>query len=450
VTTTARPRGLNRQILALAVPAFGALVAEPLFLLADSAIVGHLGTPQLAGVGVAAALVQTVVGLMVFLAYSTTPAVARHLGAGRLPEAVAVGRDGLWVAAGLGVLLSAAGWALGRPLLELMGARGEVLEHAVAYLYWSLPGLTGMLLVLAATGVLRGLQDTRTPLLIAGVGAAANAGLNLLLVHGAGLGVAGAAIGTSTVQWAMALAYLRIVHRLARRHAVGAATSWARLRSHLAVGSWLMLRTVSLRVAILATVLVVTAQGAQNLAAHQLVMTVFSFLAYALDALAIAAQALLGRDMGARDLAEPAERRAIRELMRRLVLWGLGFGVLTGLAVAVLGTRLGFLLSPDPAVQALFAAALLVVAAGQPLAAYVFVLDGVLIGAGDARYLAVAGVLNLVVYLPLLGLVAGSGGSGAGGLVWLWTAYAGGYLGARALTLGLRARGDAWLLRNAR
>lgn len=450
MTTTSRARGLNRQILALAVPAFGALVAEPLFLLADSAIVGHLGTPQLAGVGVAAAVLQTVVGLMVFLAYSTTPAVARHLGAGRLPEAVAVGRDGLWVAAGLGVVLSAAGWAVGRPLLRAMGARGEVLEHAVVYLHWSLPGLTAMLLVLAATGVLRGLQDTRTPLLIAGVGAASNAVLNLLLVYGAGLGVAGAAIGTSAVQWAMAGAYLWILHRLARDHGVGPATSWARLRSHLAVGSWLMLRTVSLRVAILATVLVVTGQGAENLAAHQLVMTVFNFLAYALDALAIAAQALLGRDMGARDLEDPGERREIRALMNRLVVWGLGFGVLTGLAVAGVGTQLGFLLSPDPAVQALFAAALLVVAAGQPLAAYVFVLDGVLIGAGDARYLAVAGVLNLAVYTPLLLLVAVSAGSGAGGLVWLWIAYAGGYLGARALTLGLRAHGNAWLLHNTR
>ena len=450
MTTTSRPRGLNRQILALAVPAFGALVAEPLFLLADSAIVGHLGTPQLAGVGVAATVVQTVVGLMVFLAYSTTPAVARHLGAGRLAEAVAVGRDGLWVAAGLGLLLSAAGWALGRPLLELMGARGEVLEHATTYLYWSLPGLTAMLLVLAATGVLRGLQDTRTPLLVAAAGAAANALLNLVLVHGAGLGVAGAAIGTSAVQWAMAGAYLLMLRRLARAHGVGAATSRTRLRGHLTVGSWLMLRTLSLRVAILATVLVVTAQGAQNLAAHQLVMTVFNFLAFALDALAIAAQALLGRDMGARDLADPAERREIRGLVDRLVAWGLGFGVVTGLLVGVLVARLGFLLSPDPEVQRLFAAALVVVAVGQPLAAYVFVLDGVLIGAGDARYLAVAGVLNLAAYLPLLGLVAALAGSGTVGLVWLWVAYAGGYLGARALTLGVRARGDAWLEIKAR
>ncbi|MHC5558959.1 MATE family efflux transporter [Kocuria sp. U4B] len=450
MTTTSRARDLNRQILALAVPAFGALVAEPLFLLADSAIVGHLGTPQLAGVGVAATAVQTVVGLMVFLAYSTTPAVARHLGAGRLAEAVAVGRDGLWLAAGLGAVLSAAGWALARPLLELMGARGDVLEHAVTYLHWSLPGLTPMLVVLAATGVLRGLQDTRTPLLIAGAGAAANAGLNLVLVHGAGLGVAGAAIGTSAVQWAMALAFLGILRRLARAHGVGAATSWARVREHLTVGSWLMLRTLSLRIAILATVLVVTGQGAQNLAAHQLVMTVFNFLAFALDALAIAAQALLGRDMGARDLTDPAERRALRDLMNRLLAWGLGFGVVTGVLVGLLGTRLGFLLSPDPGVQALFAAALVVVAVGQPLAAYVFVLDGVLIGAGDARYLAVAGVLNLALYLPLLGLVAAFAGPGAAGLVWLWSAYAGGYLGARALTLGLRARGDTWLLVNAR
>ena len=129
MTTTSRPRGLNRQILALAVPAFGALVAEPLFLLADSAIVGHLGTPQLAGVGVAAAVLQTVVGLMVFLAYSTTPAVARHLGAGRLQEAVAVGRDGLWVAAGLGLLLSRVGTvdhhddAVGRQAEVLLVAR---------------------------------------------------------------------------------------------------------------------------------------------------------------------------------------------------------------------------------------------------------------------------------------------------------------------------------------
>ena len=401
------------------MPAFGALIAEPLFLLADSAIIGHLGTAELAGVGVASTLVQTVVGLMVFLAYSTTPAVARHLGAGRMADALRVGRDGLWTAAGLGILLAAVGAVVMRPVLRAMGAQGEVLNHAASYALWSLPGLVAMLVVLAAVGVLRGLQDTATPLVVAGVGAAANAGLNVALVYGADLGVAGAAIGTSITQWGMALTYLVILGRWFRAEGVAVRTGWAGIRGHLTVGSWLMLRTLSLRVAILSTVVVATAQGAENLAAYQLTMTIFNFLAFALDALAIAAQALLGKELGARNLDRKEDRDAVRLLMRRLLRWGLGFGVVTGLLVGVLGPRLGFLFTDSQDVQALFGVSLLVVAVGQPVAAFVFVLDGVLIGAGDARYLALAGVVNLVVYLPLLWAVAQWGGAGAAGAVWL-------------------------------
>lgn len=442
---TAGGKSLNRQILALAVPAFGALIAEPLFLLADSAIIGHLGTAQLAGVGIAATVVQTVVGLMVFLAYSTTPAVARHVGGGRLADALRVGRDGLWTAAGLGVLLAAAGAVAVRPLLRALGAEGEVLEHATSYALWSLPGLVAMLIVLAAVGVLRGLQDTTTPLVIAGVGAAVNAGLNVALVYGAQLGVAGAAIGTSITQWAMAVTYLIMLTRQFRRRGVSLATSWAGVRKHLTVGTWLMLRTLSLRAAILVTVVVATAQGAENLAAYQLTMTIFNFLAFALDALAIAAQALLGKELGARDLQRRSEREHVRRLMHRLIRWGLGFGVVTGVIVGLLGPHLGFLFTSSRDVQVIFGVALIAVAVGQPLAAFVFVLDGVLIGAGDARYLALAGVINLVVYAPLLWLVLERGGSGTAGAAWLWVAYAGGYMGARAVTLGLRIRGDRWM-----
>ena len=442
---TAGGKSLNRQILALAVPAFGALIAEPLFLLADSAIIGHLGTAQLAGVGIAATVVQTVVGLMVFLAYSTTPAVARHVGGGRLADALRVGRDGLWTAAGLGVLLAAVGAVAVRPLLRALGAEGEVLGHATSYALWSLPGLVAMLIVLAAVGVLRGLQDTTTPLVIAGVGAVVNAGLNVALVYGAQLGVAGAAIGTSITQWAMAVTYLIMLTRQFRRRGVSLATSWAGVRTHLTVGTWLMLRTLSLRAAILVTVVVATAQGAENLAAYQLTMTIFNFLAFALDALAIAAQALLGKELGARDLQRRSEREHVRRLMHRLIRWGLGFGVVTGVIVGLLGPHLGFLFTSSRDVQVIFGVALIVVAVGQPLAAFVFVLDGVLIGAGDARYLALAGVINLVVYAPLLWLVLERGGSGTPGAAWLWIAYAGGYMGVRAVTLGLRIRGDRWM-----
>ena len=444
---------LNRQILALAVPAFGALIAEPLFVMADTAIVGRLGTPQLAGLAAASQVVMTVVGLMVFLSYSTTPAVARAFGRGDLPAAYAKGRDGLWVAFGLGLILAVAGWAAAEPLLSAMGAHGETLTHAVAYLRWSMPGLPGMLIVLAALGILRGLQDTRTPLYVATAGAAVNVALNWVLVYPAGLGIAGSALGTSLVQWGMAAVYLAMLLPAARAHGVRMGTTTpARLGAILSVGSWLMLRTLAMRVAMIATVVVATRQGETNLAAYQLTMSVFTFLAFGLDALAIAAQALLGREMGARDVTRPEEKAAVRRLMGRLIRWSLGFGVITGLLCPLIGWLLGPLFTADPQVQGLFLLSMLVVAFGQPIAAYVFILDGVLIGAEDARYLALASTLSMLGYLPgLVAVGALAGGPPAGGgadpaaFFWLWAAYAFLFMGLRGLTLGLRARRDVWI-----
>lgn len=437
---TSPRRSTSRQILHLAVPAFGALIAEPLFLLADSAIVGHLGVVQLAGVGLAATVLQTVVGLMVFLAYSTTPAVARLLGAGRRADALAVGRDGLWLALGLGLVLLAAGWLTAGPLLSAMGAGGDVLGFAHEYLMVSLAGIPAMLLVLAAMGVLRGLQDTRTPLVVAGAGFTVNIVLNFALVYGLGMSVAGAALGTVLAQWGMAAVYLVIVVRAARAEGVGLRPDWAGIRTVSRVGSWLMIRTLSLRVAILATVLVVTAQGPVNLAAHQLAMTLFTFLAFALDALAIAAQALIGKELGAGNVA------SVRLLTRTMTSWGLGFGVLTGLGLWAAASGVGWIFTNDVGVHQALAAALLVMAIGQPLAGYVFVLDGVLIGAGDARYLALAGLANLAVYLPLLFWIDGSSlGDSPAALAWLWAAFSLGYMAARAVTLGLRARTGRWM-----
>lgn len=433
-------KGHSREILRLAVPAFGALVAEPLFLLADSAIIGHLGVAQLAGVGLASAVLHTAVGLMVFLAYSTTPAVARAIGDGQLGKALAAGRDGVWLALLLGIVLAAAGFVAAEPLIGLMGAEGEVRAFAVDYLRWSMPGLVAMLLIFSGTGVLRGLQDTRTPLVVATAGFGLNIALNLWLVYGLGWSVTGSAVGTSVAQWAMAAVYLVMVRRSAVSNNVSLLPSWRGIRSMTKVGSWLMLRTLSLRAAILVTVLVATAQGAVNLAAHQLAMTIFSFLAFALDALAIAAQALIGKELGASSAAKA------RELTGTMIRWGAGFGVVTGALLAVAAPWAGALFTSDQQVQSVLALALWILAAGQPVAGYVFVLDGVLIGAGDARYLALAGVVNLAVYLPLLAAVAWSGATGAAGLGWLWAAFAVGYMAARAVTLGLRARSDRWMV----
>nr|WP_231704541.1 MULTISPECIES: MATE family efflux transporter [Arthrobacter] len=429
--------------MALALPALGALIAEPLFLLTDAAIVGHLGVNQLAGVGLASTVLQTAVGLMVFLAYSTTGTVARYLGGNRQREAVAAGRDGIALAVILGAVLSLAGILLAPWLAGAMGADGEVHRYAVEYLRWSMPGLTAMLVVLAATGVLRGLQDTRTPLVVAVAGFSVNIALNFLLVYGLDLSVAGAAMGTSISQCGMAAVYLVMVGRMAKRESVPLWPSRAGIAASMHVGSWLMLRTLSLRIAVLAAVLVATAQGPVSLAAHQLVMTFFTFLAFALDALAIAAQAMIGKELGA------GNRELTRALTRKMSVWGIGFGVLTGLLLAVSAPFVGWIFTPDTGVQQALTAGLWVLAAAQPICGLVFVLDGVLIGAGDAKYLALTGVVNLLAYLPLLWWVHSSGLEGGSGIAWLWAAFGLGYMAARAVTLTLRARGEAWMVTGA-
>jgi putative MATE family efflux protein len=429
--------GLTRQILALAVPALGALIAEPLFLLADTAIVGHLGVEQLAGVGLGTTVLQTAVGLMIFLAYATTPAVARQFGAGNLPKALAAGRDGVWLGLALGVALAVLGWVSAPALAGLMGASGPTLDFAVDYLRWSMPGVPAMLLVMAATGTLRGLQDGRTPLIVAGGGFAINIVLNFTLVYGAGLSVAGSAIGTSIAQWLMALTYLALLLPRLRRQGVGLRPSADGLRTSARAGGWLMLRTLSLRAAILSTVWVVTAHGTVTLASHQLVFTLFSTLAFALDALAIAAQSLIGKELGAGHLDRT------KALTRTMMRWGLWFGVLTGALLAALAWIIPRGFSGDPEVWRAATIGLLVLAIQQPICGLVFVLDGVLIGAGDARYLALAGLVNLALYWPVLALVAflPLPGEAVG---WVWAAFFV-YMLARAATLSWRVRDDRWM-----
>ena len=434
---------LNREILRLAVPALGSLIAEPMFLIVDSALVGHLGVVPLAGLGIASAVLQTIVGLMVFLAYSTTPAVARRFGAGEHTGAVRAGIDGLWLALALGTVLAVVGSLTTPWLVSLFGADAAVSEQAVIYLQLSMWGLPAMLIVFAATGLLRGMQDTVTPLWIAGLGFGLNALLNWLFIYGFGWGIAGSAAGTVLAQWSMVGAYAFVVGQLARRHEASVLPQREGLRGSARAGWWLFLRTVSLRIAFLATVYVATGLGTDELAGWQVAFTIFSTAAFALDALAIAAQALVGRGLGADD--EPFVRR----VLGRTVAWGAWFGVLVGGLIAALSGVIGLVFTGSHDVAALVQPALLVLAVAQPVCGVVFVLDGVLMGAGDARYLAIAGGLNLVPYVPALVAVWIAHPTGAEGLAWLAVCFFGVYMLARLGTLGWRIRRSAWLTAGA-
>jgi putative MATE family efflux protein len=439
----ATDRSIDRDILALAVPALGALVAEPIFVLVDSAVVGHLGTSQLAALGLASTLLTTLVGLCVFLDYATTAAVARRIGAGQRPEALQSGIDGMWLALGLGVVLALALVACAPWATQTLGATDDVAHHAVVYLRWSAVGLPGMLLVLASTGVLRGLKDTRTPLWVASGGAVVNAALNIALVYGAGLGIAGSGIGTAATQLAMGAVLGAAVVRGARRehasltpHAGGV---WANARA----GIPLFVRTLSLRAAILLNVFVATALGEVALAGYQVVNSVWGFATFALDSLAIAAQALVGHGLGAGDVP------TTRHVLRRTLGWGVGAGGVLGVVVAASGWWFAPLFTSDHDVRVAVAVGMGVCGVLMPLAGYVFVLDGVLIGAGDGRYLAWAGVATFVVYVPVAFAVRAWAPDGAAGLAWLWAGFAGVFMAARAVANGLRARGSHWMTTGA-
>ncbi|GAA2721003.1 MATE family efflux transporter [Cellulomonas aerilata] len=444
-------RALDRRILALAVPALGALVAEPLFVLVDSAVVGRLGTAPLAGLALASTVLLTVVGLCVFLAYATTAAVARRLGAGDVRGALTLGVDGMWLAAGLGTVLAVALVLTAPWVVTALGARGDVTGQAVAYLRWSAPGLPGMLLVLAATGALRGLQDTRTPLWTAAGGAVVNAVLNVALVLGAGLGIAGSGLGTALTQLAMGAVLTVVVVRGAVSAGASVAPALGGVVAGARAGAPLLLRTLSLRAAILLTAVVATGLGPAALAGHQVVAAVWGLTAFALDALAIAAQALVGRSLGADDVT------ATRAVLHRTLQWGTGTGVVLGVAVAASAWALPAAFTDDPAVRSAATAGLLVAALFMPVAGWVFVLDGVLIGAGDGRYLAAAGMVTLVAYAPAAWAVAvwapdataGATTGGTTGLAWLWVAFAGVFMAARAVATGLRARGSRWMVTGA-
>jgi putative MATE family efflux protein len=435
----------RRDILRLAVPAFLALIAEPLFLLADSAIIGHLGTAELAGLGVASAALVTGAGIFVFLAYGTTSVVARHLGAGDERAAIGAGVDGFWLALALGTVTAAVVAVWAEPISAAFGASPAVVEQATTYLRVSAFGLPGMLVILAVTGVLRGLQDTITPLVASVAGFSVNIALNLLFVYGLHWGIAGSAWGTVIAQTGMAVALVTVLVIKARARQASLHPHPARVLMAARTGIPLLVRTLALRAVLLLTTWVAASLGDVTLAAHQVAMTIWAFLAFALDALAIAAQAIVGRALGAGD------RQGVREAMRTMTRWGVWGGLGLGLVVVALHGVIPPLFSPDPAVQEALSAALVVVGLGQAVAGYVFVLDGVLIGAGDGTWLAWGMIVTLVAYLPILLAVRAMGPSAspAHDVTILWAAFTG-FMVIRAGVLGWRARHDDWMVVGAR
>jgi putative MATE family efflux protein len=424
-----RPRSLDRELARLAVPALGALAAEPLYVLVDTAVVGHLGTAPLGGLAVAGTVLTTSFFLCNFLAYGTTGAVARRHGAGDEAGAAAVGVQALWLGGGLGVVLAVLGLVLGGAAVGLLGGDGDVRAPAETYLRISALGAPAVLVTLGGTGWLRGLQDTRTPLLVALGANLVNLVLEVTWIYGFDGGIAASAWSTVLAQYLGAAFFVVAVLRAAGP----ARPDGTIIRSLLVTGRHLFIRTGSLLAAFAVGTAVASRIGTVAVAAHQIAFQLWSFLALVLDALAIAAQSLVGRMLGAGDVA------GARAASDRLLRWGVVFGVAAGLAVVAVRPVLPALFTDDPAVRGALLAVLWFVAAQQPLNAAVFVLDGVLIGAGDLRYLAGAMAAASALFIPAAAVVLALDLS----LSWLWVALTL-LMVARLAGVGLRFRSGRW------
>jgi len=423
----------DREILRLAVPALGALAAEPLYVLVDTAIVGHLGTTQLASLAVAATVLGTGFTIFNFLTWGTTAQVARLHGAGLEGEAARVGAQAQWLSLVIGAVLLVVLFALASPLAALMGAQGEVADGATTYLRISALGAPAFMLASAGQGFLRGIGELRTPLVILVAAHSANVVLELVFVYGFGWGLAGSAWGTVIAQLGMGTAFVAVQLRAGWERPVA-----ARMRSLMRIGSEIAGRSTALLAAYLVASAVLARIGAASLAAHQIAFQLFIFLALVLDALAIAAQIMVGRMLGAGDAA------GARAVGGRMIAWSVALGGVFGVVLLALGDVIPRAFTSDPVVIARAHEIWWLFAALMPVNGAVFALDGILIGAGDTRFLMWGTLAAAAVYVPVALLALREGWGIAG--VWWGLA---GLIAMRLATCGLRFSSARWALTGA-
>jgi putative MATE family efflux protein len=429
----------DREILRLAVPALGALAAEPVYVLVDTAIVGHLpGVAPLAALAIAGTLLTGAFTLFNFLTYGTTAQVARFHGAGDERSAGLLGVQALWLASGIGVVLLVLAVALARPAVALMGGSGHTAELAVLYMRIAAIGLPFALIALAGQGYLRGVSDLRTPLRIVILANLANVLLEVVFVYGFGWGVAGSAWGTAIAQAGMGLAFAVLLWRAS---AAGGSRRprLERIRPLARIGREIFVRTAALYGSFVVASAVLARIGSASLAAHQIAFQLWTFLALVLDSVAIAGQVIVGRTLGAGDVD------AAVGASRRMIGWSVALGAALGVVMLALTWTLPHAFTGDAAVLDRAQAVWPLFALMQPLAGLVFALDGILIGAGDTRYLMWSMLLAGVgVYVP----IALAALEFHWGIVGVWCGLIA-LLVARALLLGARFAGRRWAVTGA-
>jgi MATE family, multidrug efflux pump len=422
----------DREILRLAVPALGALAAEPLYILVDTAIVGHLGRSQLAALG-AAATVLSVLAMFNFLQYGTTAQVARASGAGENRTARRLGAQALWLSLAIGVALAVAVAAFAGPIVDLVGVEEDTADYAETYLRIVAIGIPSFFLALGGQGFLRGVSDLTSPLVVIVLANVLNLVLEVLFVYGFDWGIEGSAWGTAIAQTCMGLAFVWLIARRVGRDDLAPVLALA--RRLLSVGKFIFIRTAALISAFLLAGVVVARLGDAELGAYQISFQLWIFLALVLDAIAIAGQILVGRELGA-GRPERAYDASVRMIGLAVVT-----GVVFAVALLALSGVLPRIFTSDTEVLAQCALLWPIFALMQPLNGAVFALDGILIGASDGPFIAA----SMVVAFLACGAALAVAVAGDFGVRGVWVALAV-LIAVRLATMGTRFLRRRWLV----
>jgi putative MATE family efflux protein len=424
-----------KQVLGLAVPALGVLAAEPLYLLVDTAVVGHLGAVPLGALSIGAIVLAQISTQLTFLSYGTTARTARLHGAGRRADAVAEGVQATWLAIAVGVVLIGVGQLLARPVAELLAGQGEVADAAVGWLRIALFGTPFILVTMAGNGWMRGVQDARRPLRYVLAGNGISAVLCPVLVYGVDWGLEGSAVANVVAQVISAALFLRAL----RVEQVPLRPRPAVMREQLTLGRDLVLRSLAFQACFVSATTVAAHHSTAAVGAHQIVLQLWTFLALVLDSLAIAAQSLIGAALGGDD-----ERQA-RGLAWQVTGYGLVFGIGLGVMFAALAGVLPHVFTSDASVLGEIPHAWWFFVALQPIAGVVFALDGVLLGAGDAAFLRTATLLAAAIgFLPFVWLSFAFGW----GLAGIWTGLSL-FMLVRLVAVLARTRSGRWAVLGA-
>lgn len=419
-----------RRVLGLAVPALGVLAAEPLYVLVDTAVVGHLGALPLAGLAVGGVVLSQVSSQLTFLSYGTTSRTARLHGAGRRTEAVREGVQATWLAVLAGLVVIVAGQLLAAPVARLLSGDDAITGAAVSWLRIALFGTPFILITMAGNGWMRGVQDSAKPLRYVLAGNGISAVLCPILVYAAGWGLEGSAIANVVAQVVSASLFLAALVR----ERVGLRPEPKMMRAQLGLGRDLVLRSLAFQACFVSAAAVAARTSTEAVGAHQVVLQLWTFLALVLDSLAIAAQSLVGAALGA-----GAGKRA-RSLSRQVTWYSLLFGCFLGVVFAALSGVLPQIFTSDPGVLGEIPHAWWFFVALQPIAGVVFALDGVLLGAGDAAFLRNATLGSAALgFLPLIWLSLALGW----GLAGIWTGLSL-FMLLRLATLLVRWRSGRW------